>query len=83
MQIPKPGTPLPDDLPPPPLEYSGWSDLPYSVRWAAQAASFLENHSLQFVRVDQETNANVNHYEDLQLFEASGWKDSSPETSPP
>ncbi|MGA9453214.1 MAG: hypothetical protein WBW41_17935 [Verrucomicrobiia bacterium] len=83
MQIPKPGTPLPGDLPPPPLEYSGWSDLPYSVRWAAQAASFLENHSVQFVRVDQETNANVNHYEDLQLFEVSGWKSTGLETNQP
>ena len=83
MQIPKPGKPLPDDLPPPPLEYSGWSDLPYSVRWAAQAASFLENHSVQFERVDQETNANVNHYEDLQLFAISGWKSTGLETNKP
>ena len=83
MQIPKPGTPMPGDLPPPPLEHFGWSDLPYSVRWAEQAASFLENHSSRFVRVDQETNANVNYYENLQLFEASGWKDSGPETNQP
>jgi len=83
MQMPEPGTPLPDDLPPPPLEYSGWSDLPYSGRWATQAAAFLENHSLQFERVDHETNSNVSYYENLQLFEASGWKDSGPETNKP
>ncbi len=83
LQIPEPGTPLPDDLPPPPLEYSGWSDLPYSGRWEAQAAGFLENHSLQFERADHETNSNVSYYEDLQLFEASGWKNSGPETNKP
>ena len=83
MQIPEPGTPLPGDLPPPPLENYGWSDLPYSARWAAQAATFLENHSLQFERVDHETNSNVRSYEDLQLFETSGWKDSSLKTNKP
>ena len=83
MEIPEPGTPLPGDLPPPPLEHSGWSDLPYSGRWAAQAATFLENHSRQFERVDHETNSNVRSYEDLQLFETSGWKDSSLKTNKP
>lgn len=82
MQIPEPGTPLPVDLPPPPLGNFGWSDLPYSGRWAAQAATFLENHSLQFERVDHETNSNVRSYEDLQLFETSGWKDSTPTNAP-
>jgi hypothetical protein len=83
LQIPEPGTPLPGDLPPPPLEHSGWSDLPYSGRWAAQAAGFLENHSLQFERVDHETNSNVSDYENLQLFEAGGWKDSVLATNQP
>ena len=83
VQIPEPGTPLPGDLPPPPLENYGWSDLPYSARWAAQAAGFLENHSLQFERMDHETNSNVRDYEDLQLFKASGWKDSVLETNKP
>ena len=77
LEIPETGTPLPGDLPPPPLSGSGWSDLPYSSRWTAQAAGFLANHSLQFARVDQETNANVNPYEDLQLFEASGWRNAA------
>ena len=83
VQIPESGTPLPRDLPPPPLENYGWSDLPYSARWAAQAAGFLENHSLQFERMDHETNSNVRDYEDLQLFKASGWKDSVLETNKP
>jgi hypothetical protein len=82
MQIPEPGTPLPGDLPPPPLGKFGWSDSPYCVRWAAQAAGFLENHSLQFERVDHETNSNVSFNEDMQLFEASGWKDSTPTNAP-
>jgi hypothetical protein len=83
MQLPEPGTPLPGDLPPPPLEFSGWADFPYSARWTAQAAGFLGNHSLQFERVDHETNSNVNYYESLQLFEAGGWRDSVLETNRP
>lgn len=83
MQIPKSGAPLPEDLPLPPLEGSGWSDLPYSVRWTAQAAGFLENHSLQFERVDHETNSNVSFNEDLELFKVNGWKDSGPATTKP
>ena len=83
LQIPEPGAPLPGDLPPPPLENFGWSDLPYSARWATQAAGFLENHSLQFERVGPETHSNVRYYENLQLFEASGWKDTGLETGKP
>ena len=82
-QIPKPGTPQPGYLPPPPLEHSGWSDLPYAGRWAQQAMVFIENHSLAFERVDQETNSNVNSYEKMQLLEASGWKNSVLETNQP
>jgi len=83
VQIPASGTPAPGDLPPPPLKDYGWSDLPYSGRWESQATVFLENHSVQFERVDHETNANVNFYENLQLFRASGWKNSNPETNWP
>ena len=82
LPIPEPGAPVPGDLPPPPLEHFGWSDLPYSGRWAAQAAGYLENHSLQFERVDHETNSNVHYYEDLQLFEASGWKTATLTNAP-
>ena len=33
--------------------------------------------------MDHETNSNVRDYEDLQLFKASGWKDSVLETNKP
>ena len=74
LDIPKPGGPPPADLPPPPLKYFGWSDVPYFQTWTEQIAWFLENHSLQFERVDAGTNENVNSNEVLQLFVASGWK---------
>jgi len=83
IQLPGPGQPPPADLPPPPLEHSGWSDLPYSETWMLQAASYLENHSLQFECVERETNVNVNYYEHLQLFKASGWKEAAGETNRP
>jgi hypothetical protein len=65
------------------LKFTGWLDSPYSMAWAAQTAWFLNNHSLQFERVDHEPNLDMNFYEAMQLFEASGWKDSSPETNKP
>jgi len=83
LDIPPPGTPPPADLPPAPLKNSGWSDVPYFQNWTKQVAWFLENHSVHFVRVDTETNDNVNFNEDLQVFEARGWLDSTPATNAP
>ena len=74
MDIPKSGTPSPENLPPAPLKNSGWSDVPYFQNWTKQAAWFLENHSAQFERVDTDTNDNVNFNEDLQVFVAQGWR---------
>ena len=72
--LPPTDSAAPADLPPPPLPGYGWSDLPYSARWAEQAAWFLENHSLRFECVNAATNLNVSADEDLQLFSATGWK---------
>jgi len=83
MDIPEPGAPLPADLPPPPLKYSGWSDTPYSSTWTEQTAWFLQNHSLRFEREDQDMNDNVNFHENLQLFVVQGWKNSIPATNKP
>jgi hypothetical protein len=77
MGIPEPGVPPPDDLPPPPLKSSGWSDIPYFMVWTEQTAWFLENHSLSFTCLESETNNNVIYHEHLNRFMASGWKDSS------
>ena len=48
-----------------------------------RAAGFLENHSLQFERMDHETNSNVRDDEYWQFSKASGWKDSVLETNKP
>jgi hypothetical protein len=75
--IPEPGTPAVKEPVPPPLNMSGWSDTPYSSAWQSQAAFFLAGHSLQFERVDHETNSYVNSYEDLQMLKATGWRANS------
>jgi hypothetical protein len=62
---------------PPPLKFIGLADLPYSAAWQSQAAFFLAGHSLQFERVDHETNSYVNSYEDLQMLKATGWRTNS------
>ena len=74
LALPAPGGPMPADLPPPPLKQYGWSDLPYSQKWASQTAWFLANHTLQFERLDHATNGSVRCNEYLRLFVASGWK---------
>jgi hypothetical protein len=77
MDIPDPGTPSPFSLPPPPLKATGWSDLPYAMEWSSQTAHFIGNHSRQFERVKTLTPGNLHINESLDLFVASGWKDSS------
>jgi hypothetical protein len=77
IRIPAAGQPVPPDLPPPPLKYSHWSDQPYNRNWAAQAASFLSNHSRQFRQVYSSTNENVNFTENLPLQVAAGWQSST------
>lgn len=82
MDIPQPGAARPDDLPPPPLKNYGWSDIPYFWTWTEQAAWFLENHSLQFESVEV-INNNIDSREDLQLYMASGWTNSTPAANQP
>ena len=74
MHIFRAGTPPPDDLPPPPLPGSGWSDAPYHRTWLAQVACFLAEHSRQLDRVYSSAAGGVNPNEDLDLVQASGWQ---------
>jgi hypothetical protein len=83
MSPPASNSPPPVPLPLPPLKFTGWLDSPYSMAWAAQTAWFLNNHSLQFERVDHQPNLELNFCEAMQLFEAGGWKDSASETNRP
>jgi hypothetical protein len=77
MGIPEPGTASPYNLPPPPLKSWGWSSLPYTLEWLSQTAHFLGNHSRQFERVKGPATGGLHITENLELFVASGWKDSS------
>ncbi len=72
--IPKDSPLSPPALPPPPLPGTGWSTWPYSVNWAAQTAWFLEHNSVEFADTAAVATTNVNRYEALSLFMASGWK---------
>ena len=83
MYIPDPGTESPYHLPPPPLPNWGWSGLPYTLEWASETAHFLGNHSRQFERVNGPATGGLPVTENLDLFVASGWKDSRQSVSPP
>ena len=77
MDVPPAGVPMPADLPPPPLKYAGWSYMPYALRWNAQVAQFLSNHSQQFSRLPLPIKGSANFNEDLGLFIATGWQNSN------
>ena len=81
MGIPKAGTPMPADLPPAPLNYSG-SDLRYTQNWTSQAIQFLSDHSRQFYQAYCTTNQNVNPAENLSLRVAEGWQNAPDATMP-
>lgn len=82
LKIPAPETPPPADLPPAPLPVSGWADEPYAVVWSSQAMQFLSSHGRSFGVVNN-PNASPHIAENMELFRAEGWKNSSaPEASP-
>jgi hypothetical protein len=82
LKIPAPETPLSADLPPAPLPGSGWADEPYAVVWSAQAMQFLSSHSRSFGVVNN-PNASPHIAENMELFRAEGWKNSStPDANP-
>jgi hypothetical protein len=83
MDIPDPGTQSPYNLPPAPLKSTGWLDLPYIMQWSSQTAHFLGNRSRRFERVPGPAMSSVRAGENLELFEASGWRNSAPETNKP
>jgi hypothetical protein len=74
IEIPELRAPVPADLGPAPLEYTGWSAGPYVRRWTAQAAQFLANHSRSFVEVPLDDTRTINDNETLGLWVAEGWK---------
>ena len=68
LEIPAPGATPPAPMPPPPLKHSGWSDMPYAITWAGQAAHFLRQHARTFEQVKLPPLGEVNPNEDLKLF---------------
>ena len=80
MNIPTAAAPMPADLPPAPLNYSG-SDLRYTENWASQTARFLGDHSRQFTQVDFKSSQNVAP-ENLKLLVAEGWPGSPGDLNP-
>jgi hypothetical protein len=74
MDIPLARAAVPEDLPAPPLEHTGWSAGPYVRRWTSQAAQFLRNHSRQFVTVPLDDTPLITSNEELELCVAEGWE---------
>ncbi|MGH7952788.1 MAG: hypothetical protein ACREFE_12850, partial [Limisphaerales bacterium] len=73
MGIPAPGTALPPNLPPAPLNFSGWSSTPYTAVWASQVGHFLGNRAVEFVHLKNPA-AGIRIAEDMELFVANGWQ---------
>lgn len=78
MEIPAPDAIPPAPLPPPPLKYSGWSDMPYAITWAGQTARFLRQHARTFEQVKLPPSGAVNPNEELALFIAEGCAPEKP-----
>jgi hypothetical protein len=74
--IPAPGQGPPPSLPPAPLPDTGWADWPYTKVWAAQMACFISAHSARFGKL-QDLSTERFITEDVEAFEASGWKTNS------
>jgi hypothetical protein len=82
IKIPEDNVRRPNALPPPPLKSSGWAEWPYCANWAAQTAWFLKHNSIEFAATDAAAaKTNVSHYEHLELFMASGWKNKQTNSS--
>ncbi len=79
LDVPAPDAKPPKPLPPPPLNYSGWSDTPYSIQWGAQVAILLRDHCKNFGRAELPPFGAVNPNEQLHLLVADGWQ--SPKNS--
>jgi Dolichyl-phosphate-mannose-protein mannosyltransferase len=77
IAIPEPGTPALPDLPPAPLEKTGWSEAPYTVVWDSQIAHLLANNAAQFLRVPDPADQ-IPCIEKMELFLAAGWKNPAP-----
>jgi hypothetical protein len=75
MGLPAPGEPMPESLPPPPLKFTGWSDMPYNLKWTAQCGNFLVSHGVNVRQVVLANRQPVNTEETLQLFVIEGWRD--------
>ena len=74
-EIPEVATPAPADLPPPPLQWTGWMDTPYNVIWDAQIAHFIRDHAHRFEPAATGLQQPVSDLENLPLRVAEGWRD--------
>ena len=82
MDVPAPDAKPPKPLPLPPLNYSGWSDTPYSIQWGAQAALVLRDHCKNFGRAELPKTGAVNPNEELRLLVADGWSEPTNSAAP-
>jgi MFS family permease len=81
VDIPESATPAPADLPPPPLQWTGWQDTPYNMIWDMQIAHFIRDHTHRFESVLLNIKQPVSDIENLPLRVAEGWRDDI--VSPP
>lgn len=77
LDLPAPEQTRPIDLPPPPLEKTGWGDTPYNLVWSWQIGYFLTAHATNFGEVTLPAIECFHGNEKLNLLFAEGWRDQA------
>ena len=65
----------PKSPPPAPQSQFGWQFEAYTALWKAELTYWIEHHGLHGTNLAIDESENVNWYEDLGLFEVSGWRE--------
>jgi len=58
----------------PPLDVTGWNELPYHAFWSRQAAWLVQTRARTLMRVGVPGRGPVSQYETMPLFAATGWR---------
>ena len=70
---PAPAT-QPESPPPAPQSQFDWQFEAYTAQWKSELTYWIEHHGLHGTNLAIDGSANVNWFEELGLFEVSGWR---------
>jgi hypothetical protein len=73
----------PEPLAPAPQTIHGWKIFPYEDNWLRQIVYLLKQHALGLENLSPIQDQPVDTREDLEVFVASGWRESAANSTPP